>query len=279
MQHLPFKGAVFLALMVCPMIIRGDPGIPPIQGDFSQPIIQEEPIDDTAYPAYCDSLTAHNSLRLNSECYHWYTYSGFRVAVSRPDMRRHQAAHVGLLLDVVRAQLTTIELRLPLAAAEKLRATAIMLTDVGSICPIACYTPGQDAVVIRIDPFDDGSTYAQRSPVRNTMLHELAHAYHFEHIPNGYDNQCIKDLYQKAVDGGQYEEVAAISHTLDALKHSVWTGRHYALANDREFFAEFSETYFAYNDYWPYNRAHLMVKDNDLARAIAEIWAGTRCHE
>lgn len=93
------------------------------------------------------------------------------------------------------------------------------------------------------------------------VLHELAHAYHDQVL--GFGHAEIRAAWQRFVKGGRYRAVLHIS------------GRqrpHYALTNDKEFFAEMTETYFGRNDFFPFNSAELKREEPALFALLAKIW-------
>ncbi len=106
----------------------------------------------------------------------------------------------------------------------------------------------------------------KRMPV--FVLHELAHAYHDKVVPSGYQNSDILGAYQKAKASGSY----------DAVKR--WTGeklvdkpaKAYAMNNQMEYFAESTESYFARNDFEPFDRNELRSKDPGMLKVIEKIW-------
>lgn len=93
------------------------------------------------------------------------------------------------------------------------------------------------------------------------VLHELAHAYHFQVI--GTDNQRIIESYDKAVKSGLLDRV-------QRKDGSFW--RAYALTNYIEYFAEVTESYFGENDDQPFNREALKRTNPDGVRMVEEIW-------
>ena len=93
------------------------------------------------------------------------------------------------------------------------------------------------------------------------ILHELAHAYHFRVL--GGDHKEIKAAYARARDAGLYSSIL------------IWNGRkgrHYALTNDKEFFAELTESYFGVNDFYPFVRAEFREYDPESCRLIERLW-------
>ena len=106
----------------------------------------------------------------------------------------------------------------------------------------------------------------RRMPV--LVLHELAHAYHDQVVPGGYQNPDILGAYQKAKAAGTY----------DAVKR--WTGekfvdkptKAYAMTNQMEYFAETTEAYFDRNDMEPFDRAELKAKDPTVVPVLEKLW-------
>jgi len=95
------------------------------------------------------------------------------------------------------------------------------------------------------------------------VLHELAHAYH--DLVLGFDEPRILAAYEKAKRSGSYEKVL------------LYTGekvRHYALTDQKEYFAEGTEAYFYRNDFYPFVRAELKEHDPTLYELLKDVWEG-----
>ena len=93
------------------------------------------------------------------------------------------------------------------------------------------------------------------------VLHELAHAYHDQVL--GFDHPEIRAAYQKAVRDKKYDAI---------LLFNGQTVKHYALADHKEFFAEFTESYFGMNDFYPFLYAELKQYDPDVFLLMQSIW-------
>jgi hypothetical protein len=93
------------------------------------------------------------------------------------------------------------------------------------------------------------------------ILHELAHAYHDQIL--GFDEPRIKDAYEKFKKSG---------HGDNALMYNGKRGRHYALTDHKEFFAEMTEAYFGVNDFFPFNRAELREAEPEIFALLRDIW-------
>lgn len=95
------------------------------------------------------------------------------------------------------------------------------------------------------------------------VLHELAHAYHDQVL--GFDHPEIAAAWKRTTDGGRFEKVLQIEGR---------RGRHYALTNCKEFFAEMTESYFGMNDFFPFNRAELRESEPETFALMESLWTG-----
>ena len=93
------------------------------------------------------------------------------------------------------------------------------------------------------------------------MLHELAHAYHDRVI--SFEDERVIAAYETAKKSGKYESINKIQGSV---------GRHYALTNHKEYFAECTEAFFGCNDFFPYVRTELREFDPDVYHALVDIW-------
>jgi len=96
-----------------------------------------------------------------------------------------------------------------------------------------------------------------------TILHELAHAYHNLHL--GLTNAEVLKAYNHAIDKGLYLQVPDRTHPEKKV-------RAYAATNPQEYFAEITEAYFGPNDWYPKNRAELKSYDPVGYRMIESVW-------
>ena len=95
----------------------------------------------------------------------------------------------------------------------------------------------------------------------SVVLHELAHAYHFKVL--GFENEAILKGYRAFCDSEKFDEV------------TYPNGRqrpHYGLMDHKEFFAEMTETFFAENNTYPFNRTELMLFYPEGYQLLADIW-------
>ncbi len=93
------------------------------------------------------------------------------------------------------------------------------------------------------------------------VLHELAHSYHDQVL--GFDDRRIVEAWQRFRDSGKYKSVLTINGS---------DCEHYALTNEREFFAEMTECYFGTNDFYPFVAGELKRDEPELFALLQEIW-------
>ncbi len=93
------------------------------------------------------------------------------------------------------------------------------------------------------------------------VLHELAHSYH-DRLLN-FENPQIKSLWEKWRQKPEYQETLYV----DGGKL-----RHYGLTNEKEFFAEMTESYFGMNDFYPFNRGELKEHEPEVFALMQEVW-------
>jgi len=180
-----------------------------------------------------------------------------------------------VLLD---AQLAKVERLIPAKAVERLRSVPINFTlPYVSGRGTAEYHGGLAwvkqvgreialAKAIEFTNVDRLEAEIRRMPV--LVLHELAHAYHDQVVPGGYQNPEILAAYRQAKAAGTY----------DAVKR--WTGekfvdkptKAYAMTNQMEYFAETTEAYFDRNDMEPFDRAELKAKDPTVVPVLEQLW-------
>jgi hypothetical protein len=93
------------------------------------------------------------------------------------------------------------------------------------------------------------------------VLHELAHAYHDQVL--GFEEPRILAAWKKFVASGKYESVQHVSGRML---------RHYGLTDQKEFFAEMSESYFGRNDFYPFDHEELKKAEPELFNLLEQIW-------
>jgi len=93
------------------------------------------------------------------------------------------------------------------------------------------------------------------------VLHELAHAYHFQVL--GPDHPGVNAAWQSRVQSGEFDDVLHVSGE---------RRRHYALTDDKEYFAETTEAYFGTNDFHPFVQAELREVDPGGYALMKSTW-------
>ena len=93
------------------------------------------------------------------------------------------------------------------------------------------------------------------------VLHELAHAYHDRVL--GFDEPRIAAAWKKFRASGRYDSV---------LTSPGGKREHYALTDQKEFFAEMTECYFGENDFYPFVAGELKDAEPEIFALLRDIW-------
>ena len=205
------------------------------------------------------------------------TIEGWTVLVS-DRLRVDAPADTARALELLEAQLRGILERVPAEAAAYLQTVPLWFSPVyEGFRARAEYHPGagwlrengRDKALLKCIEFTNVSIFEKecvRMPV--FVLHELAHAYHEQVL--GFDDPAIQAAYGKAVASKSY----------DAVKnHAGKVMRSYAMTNQKEYFAEATEAFFARNDFEPYDRAALKKHDPEIFALLKTIWNGEKTRE
>jgi len=103
------------------------------------------------------------------------------------------------------------------------------------------------------------------------ILHELSHAWHNKHVPDGYDNYEVEKCYALAMEEGLYDCVPV--HGPQGPRC-----RAYACDNAYEYFAELSTAFLGgtggeeFNKWFPFNREQLRMHDPRAFRMLCKLW-------
>ena len=197
---------------------------------------------------------------------------GWTIRVDDRLLKNEAVAQGDRALQLLNARLTAITIVVPEPALTKLRTITIQLDlDYADLKPMQ-YHPGADwlrgngyheslakcvhipAVAGLLSPFEN-----HRMPW--VVLHELAHAYHDQIL--GFDHPGIIAAWKKFRDGRKYTSVLTSYGPLR---------EHYGLTNEKEFFAEMTETYFGSNDFHPFVAGQLKMEEPEIFALMAEIW-------
>ena len=194
---------------------------------------------------------------------------GWRVLVSRQLLAQDGALALQVL-NLLDAQLDTIQSKVPAGAVQALQAAPIWLELQTPGLRGAQYhwsadwlsSNGHDPRKARAVEIASARDYLEWSQIQpSIILHELAHAYHDRVL--GKDHPDLIAAFNAAVSRGLYESVASVQGSV---------GRAYALNNYLEFFAELSEAYFVRNDFFPFTREELRQYDPAGYAMIESVW-------
>lgn len=197
---------------------------------------------------------------------------GWKVAV---DTRLIAGPHEELGRDALRqieGDLADIASLLSPEKLDKLRAVRIVLDlSHGDLRPMQ-YHPSVDwltghgyaaelAKCVHIPEASDYTKARHRHEQPWCLLHELAHAYHDQVL--GFNEPRIRAAWESFKASGHGEQVLHINGRRT---------RHYALTDQKEFFAEMSEAYFGMNDFYPFNQGELKEAEPEIWKLMQEIW-------
>ena len=108
--------------------------------------------------------------------------------------------------------------------------------------------------------------------VGGVMLHELSHAWHRKHVPDGFKNEDVVRCYESAMEKGLYDRVRV--HGTQGPEC-----RAYACQDPMEYFAELSVAFLGglyadveHNKWFPFNRNQLREHDPDAYGMLKKIW-------
>ena len=203
------------------------------------------------------------------------TIEGWTVRVQRPLLAEQKEA-TEKALALLQAQLAEIVRVVPASAVARLREVPLWFSpEYPGVPPRAEYHPdrrwlaanGRDSEMAKGVEFTNVRIFAgetRRMP--NFALHELAHAFHDRVL--GFDAAEIKAAYGVAKASGSYEKVERWHGDARAPTQE----RAYAMVNEREYFAETTEAYFARNDFFPFTRADLDRHDPGMAALLGRVW-------
>jgi hypothetical protein len=173
-------------------------------------------------------------------------------------------------LKLLAAQLFQISQVVPSEPLAKLRQIPIWVERSSSQFPCMCYHESREWLSTHgVNPDKTGAvelanpeTFLAWTRDQPWMvLHELSHGYHQRFL--GHDHAGIRRCFEQAKAAKTYESVLRINGT---------KGRHYALNNEKEYFAEATEAFFGTNDFYPFTRAELKEHDPEMFKLLSEVW-------
>lgn len=164
-------------------------------------------------------------------------------------------------LELLRHQLFQIARVVPKPALAKLREIRIWVEEAEPHHPCMAYHPdpgwlrdnGMNPEKARCVEIANARNFLDWTKEQPWMvLHELAHGYHHQFLPDGFENAEVKKALAAGAEAKSYDS---------ALRINGKKERAYALTNPMEYFAETSEAYFGTNDFYPFVRAELREHD------------------
>ena len=195
----------------------------------------------------------------------------------RKELSQSQLEKTDQALKLLGNQLQQIKQVVPEDAVKKLKTVHLWFSlKYPGIRPTAEYHPGKQWLkdnhrnpeMAKGVEFTNVSIFeleTRRMP--NFALHELAHAYHDQFLPQGHNNIEISQRFQAAKASKKYDNVAR----KDA-HGNITHEKAYAMTNPAEYFAETTEAFFAQNDFYPFNKAELIETDPAMAECLTKIW-------
>ncbi|HSU54833.1 MAG TPA: hypothetical protein VLT36_12295 [Candidatus Dormibacteraeota bacterium] len=172
-------------------------------------------------------------------------------------------------LELLQFQLYQITRAVPAGPLQKLRGIQIWVELNDPQFPCMCYHESIDWLREHaVNPEKTGGvelanakTFLQWTHDQPWMvMHELAHGYHQQVLHN---DARIRTCYQQAKSKGLYDSI---------LRNNGRHERHYAMNNEKEYFAEMTEAFFGTNDFYPFVRAELKEHDPEMFLLLKEVW-------
>jgi len=171
---------------------------------------------------------------------------------------------------LLHAQLYQVTRVIPAGPLAKLRQIPIWVEQSSARFPCMCYHESRDWLTAhnvnpdKTDAVELANPKAFLEWTREQpwmVLHELAHGYH--KMLSKENLARVRACYESAKEKKLYESILRINGRRE---------RHYALNNEKEYFAEMTEAFFGTNDFYPFVRAELKEYDPDMFAALRGIW-------
>ena len=197
---------------------------------------------------------------------------GWNVRVDDRLLHGDGAAVGERALKVLGARLVAITIVVPEASLAKLRAITIELDLNYGDLRAKQYHPDADwlkengyseklAKCVHIPEVEDFLSPEENLRMPWVVLHELAHGFHDQTI--GFEDARVLAVWKKFCDSGKYKSVLT---SLGKMRE------HYGLTDQKEFFAEMTESYFGSNDFYPFVTGELKQAEPEIFALLAEIW-------
>jgi hypothetical protein len=181
-------------------------------------------------------------------------------------------------LPLLKKQLTEIVDKVPKPAVAELRKVPLYFSpSYPGVQPRAEFHPGagwlkdngRDPIMEHSVEFTNIADFeAETIRMPNFVLHELAHAYHFRVLKEGFGNPSLIKAFEVATASGKYDRVERSNgvHGQNSFEKA------YAMSSPMEYFAETTEAYFSRNDFFPFNSKELQKHDPEMFDLLTELW-------
>lgn len=203
--------------------------------------------------------------------------SGWQVHV-QTRLLETEAAHTERALELLKKMLDEIVRELPAPAVAELRKVPLYFSPAykqgksgAEFHPDAAWlrSNGRDPAMAGCVEFSGVANFeAEMKRMPNFALHELAHAYHFRVLKDGFGNAEIKAAYERAKADGKYDRVERRRGNGKPNTFELA----YAMTNPMEYFAEATEAFFSRNDFYPFTRDDLQKHDPGLCTLLEKLW-------
>lgn len=197
---------------------------------------------------------------------------GWTVRVDSRLLSGGDASRGERALNLLKARLVCIEMVVPEPKLAKLREVPIQLDlDYGDLHSMQ-YHPSADwlkeqgysedlAKCVHIPDVNDFLSPFENHRQPWGVLHELAHAYHDRVL--GFDEPRVLKAFETFRAKERYASVLTSPGPMR---------KHYALTDEKEFFAEMTESYFGANDFYPFVAGELKDAEPEIFAMLQEIW-------
>lgn len=197
---------------------------------------------------------------------------GWTVRVDDRLLKGEHAAVGSRALKLLEARLVAITVVVPEKSLAKLRTITIQLDlDYGDLHPMQ-YHPdagwlkehGYSERLAKCVHIPEIKDFLDPEGIHSqpwVVLHELAHGFHDQTI--GFDEPRVVAAWKKFRDSGKYKSVLTASGKMH---------EHYGVTDQKEFFAELTESYFGSNDFYPFVAGELKQAEPEIFALLADIW-------
>jgi hypothetical protein len=206
-----------------------------------------------------------------TDAYEAKKVEGWLVRVNKRLIADHQEL-ADKSLELLKFQLYQITRMVLAPALEKIRSVPIWLELQDPLVTCMCYHPSPDWLTshglnpakARCVEIGNARRFLEWEKTQPWMvLHELAHAYHDQFLPDGFDNADVQAAFESARDQKLYDHV---------LRGNGHAEKAYAMTNQMEYFAECSEAFFGTNDFYPFVRAEFKEHDPGGYEVLSRAW-------